>query len=482
MILPGPAVNSYDNSHLFRSRKIVSLKNMNVVSSLISKYNVPGPRYTSYPTVPFWDATPPSPLIWKEKLRSVFDETNDTDGISIYIHLPFCESLCTYCGCNTRITVNHNVESVYIDALLREWKIYLDIFKNKPRIKEIHLGGGTPTFFSPKSLEKLMKGIADLSLICPDAEFGFEAHPNSTTTEHLEILFNLGFRRLSLGIQDFDPRVQEIVNRIQPIEIVKKVTETAREIGYSSINFDLIYGLPMQKLRSVTDTINKVNLLKPDRIAFYSYAHIPWVKPGQRKFTEMDLPEDSEKRALYETGKKMFLENGYFEIGMDHFALPSDSLFISSENKNLHRNFMGYTPTYTKLLIGLGVSSISDAWGGFAQNTKIIEEYYKLIDKNELPVFKGHILNTEDLILRKHILNLMCRFETSWENEEMKTEFLNNISDRLLEFANDSLIEFSSGHVKIYEKGKPFIRNICMAFDARLWRNQPHTQIFSTTV
>lgn len=451
-------------------------------SSLISKYNVPGPRYTSYPTVPYWNNDPPTPAEWKEKVNSAFSETNKSDGISLYIHLPFCESLCTYCGCNTRVSVNHGVEQPYIDALLKEWRIYQAWFPEKPRIKEIHLGGGTPTFFSPENLEKLIQGIFQSSEICTNAEFGFEAHPNSTTESHLKTLFNLGFRRLSLGIQDFDIRVQEIVNRIQTYEKVKLVTETAREIGYSSINYDLIYGLPLQKKQSVIGTIEKVNLLKPERIAFYSYAHVPWVKPGQRRFTDMDLPADAEKRELYETGKNLLLKNGYVEIGMDHFALPQDALFIAAEKKKLHRNFMGYTPSYTKLMVGLGVSSISDAWGAFIQNAKVVEDYYKIIEKKELPIFKGHILSEEDLILRKHILNLMCRFETSWAMETTKTDFLRITQEKLGEFEKDGLINILPQGIEILEKGRPFVRNICMTFDARLWRNQPHTQIFSSTV
>ncbi len=287
---------------------------------------------------------------------------------------------------------------------------------------------------------------------------------------------------MSLGIQDFDLRVQEIVNRIQPFEKVKEVIDWARNIGYSSINFDLIYGLPLQKKQSVMDTIEKVNQLKPDRIAFYSYAHVPWVKPGQRKFTELDLPADSEKRELYETGKKLLSENGYFEIGMDHFALKNDSLFLASKNNSLQRNFRGYTPTYTKLLIGLGVTSISDSWGCFVQNAKVVEEYYNFLEKNELPFFRGHLLNEEDLILRKHILNLMCHFETSWENEEMQTAFLSDSIERMKEFEKDELIKLSPFHLQITEHGKPFVRNICMAFDARLFRNLPQTQIFSSTV
>lgn len=450
--------------------------------NLIRKYNIAGPRYTSYPTVPYWDTISPTIEQMTSSVKKSFDETNTTDGISLYIHLPFCESLCTYCGCNTRITVNHSVEEPYINALINEWKLYLKIFKDKPRIKEIHLGGGTPTFFSPDHLKKLIDGITSQAIICDNAEFSFEAHPNNTTTEHLKTLYQLGFKRLSLGIQDFDPEVQAIVNRIQTFETVEKTVTTARDIGYTSINFDLIYGLPLQTRKSVIDTINKVNLLKPDRIAFYSYAHVPWIKPGQRKFTEKDLPVDEEKRALYEIGKEKFSENDYVEIGMDHFALKTDSLYQAAEQGKLHRNFMGYTSSYTQLMVGLGVSSISDTWYAYAQNVKKVEDFYELVNNGKLPIFKGHLLNEEDLIIRTHILNCICKFETSWKKTEQQTAFIANAIHQLSELEKDKLIELTPFHLKIKKSARPFVRNVCMAFDARLSRNIPNTTIFSSTI
>lgn len=454
---------------------------MKVDNSLIKKYNVAGPRYTSYPTVPYWESSPTLDN-WKEHIKKSFEKTNQTNGISLYIHLPFCESLCTFCGCNTRITVNHKVEDPYITALLKEWKMYLDVFGDTPVIKEIHLGGGTPTFFSPQNLEVLINGIKKLSAIHPQAEFSFEAHPNSTSKEHLQALYNLGFRRLSLGIQDFDPKVQEIVNRVQSFETVEKVVNEAREIGYTSINFDLIYGLPFQTEKSVIDTIQKSKLLKPDRIAFYSYAHVPWIKPGQRMFTDLDLPKDDAKRKLYELGRELFQEAGYVEIGMDHFSLPGDSLYKSLINQTLHRNFMGYSSSYSELMIGLGVSSISDTWTCFAQNVKKVEDYYKLIGQNQIPIFRGHVLNQKDLIIRKHILNLMCKLETSWEQPYEQTQAIYDGIERLKEMQNDGLLEINQFHLKVTEKGRAFVRNICMAFDERLWKNIPTTQIFSQTV
>ena len=447
--------------------------------NLISKYNVQTPRYTSYPTVPYWEAVVDE-VQWKKSVQTSFIEGNKKDGISIYIHLPYCESLCTYCACNTRITVNHAVEAPYIVALIKEWKMYLDILQDKPLIKEIHLGGGTPTFFNVVHLQELIQTILVSSKVSANAEFSFEAHPDNTTTEHLQTLFNLGFKRVSFGIQDFDLKVQKAIHRFQSFEQVKIVVDTARAIGYNSINFDLIYGLPFQTLASVVYTINQVNLLRPDRIAFYSYAHVPWIKPGQRSFTEKDLPVDAEKRMLYETGKEMFLTAGYIEIGMDHFALPQENLSIACYNGSLHRNFMGYTPNYTKLLIGLGVSAISDSWYAFSQNAKTVEEYLVLVNKNILPVFKNHFLTDEDLILRQHILNIMCNYNTKWKKKQKHT--LSEPLTRLKYFEQDGLIELNNLNLTVTQKGKPFLRNICMCFDKRYWNKIAQTKVFSNSI
>ncbi len=452
---------------------------MPVPENLVAKYNTAAPRYTSYPTVPYWDNTPPTPSAWAETVKASFKQTNDTDGISVYIHLPFCESLCTYCGCNTRITKNHAVELPYIEAVLKEWDLYLAVFGTKPKIREIHLGGGTPTFFNAANLSRLINGILQKSGLHPEAEFSFEAHPGNTTVEHLETLYQLGFRRLSLGIQDFDPRVQFIINRIQSFEQVKEVTEHARRIGYTSINYDLIYGLPLQTLGGLIDTVQKVALLMPDRIAFYAYAHVPWIKPGQRRYTENDLPDAYLKRQLYDMGREIFTQLGYREIGMDHFALPADSLSVAEQNGRLHRNFMGYTHQYTQLLIGLGVSSISDSWFGYAQNEKTVESYLQRINAHELPLIKLHTLTDEDMLLRQHILNIMCTGQTSWNKHSSFADAMFDIIERLEPLAADGLITLDTWSLRVTPLGKRFLRNICMAFDARLWENKPATQLFS---
>jgi len=450
---------------------------------LIRKYNVPGPRYTSYPTVPFWNQATFSRQQWEDSLKQSFKESNQTEGISLYIHLPFCESLCTFCGCNKRITKRHEVELPYISAVLKEWKLYCDLFEDKPKIKELHLGGGTPTFFAPKHLEYLISGILDEAILSAEHELSFEGHPNNTTEAHLQKLFDLGFRRVSFGVQDYNKKVQKAIHRIQPFENVKKVTEVARAIGYTSIGHDIIFGLPFQTVEHIEETISKTKALMPDRIAFYSYAHTPWIKGnGQRGFDESDLPKAEEKRLQYETGKALLGEAGYVEIGMDHFALPTDSLYKAMLNKTLHRNFMGYTASKTQMMIGLGVSSISDSWYGFAQNEKNVETYYELIDKGIIPVFRGHILNEEDLIIRRHILNLMCHYETSWKPDTLKFETLIEVLKRLEEMKCDGLILTTSEGLKITEKGKPFVRNVCMAFDLLLQRSQPQKQLFSMTI
>ncbi len=451
--------------------------------SLIQKYNVAGPRYTSYPTVPYWDEAEFNTDSWKLHVQNAFNNSNSKEGISLYIHLPFCESMCTFCGCNKRITKRHDVENPYIKAVLKEWNLYCDVLVDQPVIKEIHLGGGTPTFFSPENLERLIEGLFERAIKAEEHEFSFEGHPNNTTRSHLQKLYNLGFRRVSFGVQDYAPKVQEAIHRIQPFHNVAKVTFWAREIGYTSVSHDLIYGLPFQTLEDVIDTIDKTNSLQPDRLAFYSYAHVPWLKGnGQRGFKEADLPRDDVKRKLYEEGKKRLAQNGYHEIGMDHFALESDSMFESFKDGSLHRNFMGYTSSKTELMIGLGVSSISDSWTCFAQNVKTIEEYYERLQANELPVFRGHELTEEDIIIRQHILNLMCQFHTSWNDLKMRFIELPDVILQLKEMEKDELVIISKHSLTVTEKGKPFVRNICMAFDLRLKRKVPHTELFSMTI
>lgn len=452
------------------------------MNSLVDKYNIPGPRYTSYPTVPYWNEADFTADLWRKSVIRSFSESNSEEGISIYIHLPFCEALCTFCACHKRITKQHSVEIPYLESVLKEWKLYLELFDHKPKLKELHLGGGTPTFFSPENLRTLLQGIFDTVEIAEDQEFSFEGHPNNTTKAHLQTLFDLGFTRVSFGVQDYDPKVQKAINRIQPFENVENVTNWAREIGYKGVSHDLIFGLPHQTWEAMEFTIRKTMELKPDRLAFYSYAHVPWVKGvGQRGFDENDLPSGDEKRRLYEDGKKLLEDLGYIEIGMDHFALEHDDLYQSQIQKKLHRNFMGYTSSKTQLMVGLGMSAISDSWYAFAQNVKTVEEYQKLVEEGQIPVFRGHILDAEDLNIRKHILNLMCQLETSWDLQNSFPEIENSI-EKLKEMESDGLVEISENQIKITEKGRAFTRNVAMVFDLRMLRNKPETRIFSMTI
>ncbi|WP_435416360.1 oxygen-independent coproporphyrinogen III oxidase [Polaribacter aestuariivivens] len=451
--------------------------------SLIQKYNIPGPRYTSYPTVPYWNKEGINKQDWIDSFQKSFMESNSSEGISIYIHLPFCESLCTFCACHKHITKRHEVEEEYIETVLKEWKLYVALVNEKPIIKELHLGGGTPTFFSKESLKYLMNGIFSIAEKHPNHEFSFEGHPNNTTKEQLQTLFDCGFSRVSFGVQDYNEKVQKAIHRVQPFEAVEQVTKWSREIGYTSVSHDLIFGLPFQTKEAVIHTINKTKELQPDRISFYSYAHVPWVKGvGQRGFNENDLPKNDEKRELYEIGKELFAELGYEEIGMDHFALKKDSLYKATINKTLHRNFMGYTANKTQLMIGLGMSAISDSWYAFAQNVKTVKEYQKIVNQGEIPIFRGHLLTEEDRVIRKHILNMMCHFSTSWEADNMKIKNVENHLKLLEEMEKDGLVNIHENSLSIPEKARPYVRNICMAFDFHLLENKPKTQLFSMTI
>lgn len=442
---------------------------MKSLGKLIDRYNVQVPRYTSYPSVPFWQSKPDL-ASWKVLFHESFHKHNSGSGIALYIHLPFCESLCTYCGCNKKITPDHGGEADYIQAVLGEWTLYLEMMTEVPVIRELHLGGGTPTFFSPDCLRELLDGILESARVHPQAEFSVEGHPNNTTLEHLQVLYSCGFRRLSLGVQDNDPAVQRIINRWQPFERVERVSQQAWELGYHSVNFDLIYGLPLQTLQSMQRTLEQVTALRPDRIAFYSYAHVPWKSKGQRLFDESDLPRPELKLKLYQLGKELFQESGYSDIGMDHFALPEDDLLVAWQNGTLHRNFMGYTHTNTSFLLGLGVSAISDIHTAYLQNDKELSLYYRTLKEGRFPVQIGHFMDDRDMAMRQHILDVLCGRKIQWTpceaailGEEMKTA-LNTLQQ-------DELIRLDQLSMEVTDMGRHFLRNIAAVFD--LYRREP---------
>lgn len=449
---------------------------------LLKKYDVQVPRYTSYPTVPSWTATPETSAWYSE-----ISETLNPEGSSwaLYLHLPFCENLCTFCGCNTIITKNHSQESKYIDLLLKELDLYI---QNSPQIvdrplRQIHLGGGTPTFFSATHLRQLVDGIfSRVKKTTENFEASIEIDPRRTQYDQLKVLREVGFDRVSLGVQDFNEKVQVLINRKQPYEITADITEKARRLGYRSVNFDLIYGLPQQDLESMKLTVQKTLTLRPDRIALYSLALVPWIKPAQRIFQDSDLPTVEKKRELYEEARKLFLAEGYVDIGMDHFALPTDSLVLSQQNGLLHRNFMGYTDIRTDLLLGLGVSSISESRRMFHQNEKLLPKYTEVLAQNAVPTFRGHILNSTDLVVRERILKIMTQFEIEAESLDQAKVWQENLKG----LEQDGLVEWDQKVMRVTAAGRPFVRNVCSYFDEHLQRSKTEVltdkKVYSTSI
>lgn len=445
-------------------------------SSLLPRYSQAIPRYTSYPTVPQWQAWN-SRNLWIEQIRSVVGLQHE--GIAIYIHLPFCEHLCTYCGCNKKITTNHQVEKPYIERLLKEWQLYVRELGNGLRIRELHLGGGTPTFFAPSELKQLIDGIFNLAQAHPQLEMSFEGHPNNTTLEHLQVLSELGFQRVSFGVQDLDPEVQRVINRIQPLENLVQVTQWSRSLGYESVNFDLVYGLPLQTEEKLAKTLAEVIALRPDRVAFYGYAHVPWKSRAQRLYDESHLPTPEQRVVLYEMGRKAFFEAGYEDIGMDHFALPQDGLLKALHSKTLHRNFMGYTANPSHVLIGLGVSAISDLGNAFGQNSKELAQWERLVDAGEFPIDKGLILSEEDSIRQRLIVQMSCLGEV----ELPKTWAFSPHQQALLaQMLSDELLILEGNHLALTATGKLFTRHACSLFDAYLTPENTLIRQFSQAV
>lgn len=444
--------------------------------NLLEKYDIPVPRYTSYPTVPFWSENPTTEQ-WLESLRASL--TKDSSW-SMYIHIPFCENLCTFCGCNSTITKNHSVEQGYVDSVLKEWVTYLN---NVPGLKEtpmkqLHLGGGTPTFLSVESLNYLLTNIfSPLTNFDKDCERSIEVDPRFTYVEQLACLREFSFNRVSLGVQDFSEHVQGLINRYQTFEQTKEITDAARKLGFTSVNFDLIYGLPDQTPEIISYTLDKTLELMPDRIALYSFALVPWIKPAHRKFTDEQVPKGADKRKLYEIARERLLAAGYKEIGMDHFSLKDDELALGDKNKTLHRNFMGYTPFKTDALLGLGVSAISESKNCYHQNDKVLANYETKVSKDKIPTFRGHLLDDQDLKYRELILELM----TSWE-VTLDQDTLDNVSSLLSPLVEDKIIDITDTKITVADDGKAFIRNICMAFDKRMQAKKPVERIFSQSM
>lgn len=449
-----------------------------LVANLFNKYDVPAPRYTSYPTVPYWNDSPSSEE-WLGFLNKNFQEDSKTPW-AMYVHIPYCESLCTFCGCNTSITRNHDREQPYVERLLKEWSLYKEkvpsITKNP--LNHIHYGGGTPTFLSADHLAQLTRGLMENSLVDYEHfEGSIEVDPRRTKKDQLKALRELKFNRISLGVQDFNPETQRLIHRIQPFEMTKRITEESRELGYESVNFDLIYGLPAQTMATVEEMMKLTLQLRPDRIALYSLAIVPWIKPAQKLFKDEDLPHGEEKRKLYELSRQCLLDEGYVEIGMDHFALPEDALSVALKNKTLHRNFMGYADRRTQVMLGLGVSSISETPECFHQNEKKLPVYEKFLDEEQIPTLRGHKLTQEDLFSREQILKFMTLGEIALEQGQAE-----DLKSFLKEMMADGLVEIDDSAMKMTDLGHPFLRNACMALDQRLRKDSPGKQVFSKSL
>lgn len=447
------------------------------IQSLIKKYDAPVPRYTSYPTVPYWNETPTHER-WTTHLSSTLSQKDST--WSLYLHIPFCETLCTFCGCNTAITKDHKKEQPYVDTLIAEFDLYL---KQVPQLtqrpcRQIHLGGGTPTFLSPSELTRLLSALtSQINKDQSEFEGSVEVDPRRTTVEQLKAMYDCGISRISLGVQDFNPEVQKLVNRIQPFEMTKKITQEARNLGFKSVNFDLIYGLAKQTLESFGPTIDQTLLLQPDRIALYSFALVPWIKPAQRLFKDEDLPSPNLKRSLYEMARQKLIQGGYLEIGMDHFARPDDGLAKALKNKKLHRNFMGYTDQKTDVLLGIGVSSISETPDSFHQNEKVLNLYEDKIKSGSIATFRGHVLTEEDKQDRRQILQFMTQSEVQLFDYQIQ-----DAHSFLKEMIDDGLVELRGSTLKLTDLGRPFLRNACLLFDRRYRTQKPEVKTFSQSI
>ena len=443
-------------------------------NDLIKKYNRPAPRYTSYPPVPYWTKSP-TEAEWISHLKTSYDQTT---GVDLYVHVPFCERLCYYCGCNRTITKNHSIEEPYLQTLLKEWKIYKEKLGFVPKVNSLHFGGGTPTFLSAENLARLMNALLENK---SESFIGsVEIDPRTVRLEHFGVFKQFGIQRVSMGIQDFNVNVQRSINRMQSPELVSKLVQQLRDLKFDSINFDLIYGLPNQTVETIKETFEIVKSLKPDLIAFYSYAHLPDKIKNQKLIKEEELPSPEVKRELYLAGKKILEESGYVEIGMDHFALPGSSLHQAMIDKNLHRNFMGYVDKKSNILIGLGPTSISDSSLSFVQNAKDNETYEKLIKEGKSPFTSGHTHSPADLLIQRLILDLMCQ-QVMNLNQKKDIPFWNEIEQELSSFEEDGLLEIFNDKLEIKAQGKGFIRNIALSFDFH-YRTRTTSAKFSQSI
>jgi oxygen-independent coproporphyrinogen III oxidase len=451
---------------------------------LLDKYNVPGPRYTSYPTAPEW-----RPDFGPAEMRSALEQSNRETSprpLSLYMHLPFCEHLCLYCGCNTVINRDHGVAIPYLADLEREIERFAERLDPGRAVEQFHWGGGTPTYLSPQQMEDLFGAARSRFRFDPNAEIGVEVDPRVTTPEHISRLRRLGFNRLSLGIQDFDPLVQATVRRVQPFEATNALFQQSRGEGFESINVDLIYGLPHQTVDLFTRTLDRVIEMSPDRIAVYSYAHVPWLKKQQAAFARF-IPEGRAKFELFAAGLRQLTSAGYRFIGFDHFARPTDELCVAQEERTLARNFQGYTTHSGCDLLGLGVSAISGIGRAYAQNFRDLVSYTRRIGDGDFATMRGIRLTDDDILRREVILRILChgRLRAREIEREFGIDFERYFADessRLEDLERDGLVERRPGEISVTLLGRIFLRVVGMVFDAYLRRREGDAPLFSKTV
>jgi oxygen-independent coproporphyrinogen-3 oxidase len=439
---------------------------------LLRRYNVAGPRYTSYPTAPVWSEGI-GPGDYEALLRDSA-RSPDPAPLSLYLHLPFCEKLCYFCGCTVVITGReHGLEDAYLETLTRE----IDWVSERAggarrRVVQLHLGGGTPTYFAPERLERLVRGLRERFSFAEDAEVGVEVDPRVTTSEHLAVLARSGFNRLSMGVQDFDPRVQQAINRIQPFEATRDLVEEARRRGFSSVNMDLIFGLSFQTPESFSATIDRVLEISPDRLAVYSYANVPWMKKHQRVL-EPHLPDERTKFEIFRTALERFCEAGFEYIGMDHFARPEDELARARRDRTLHRNFQGYTTKAGTDLLGVGMSAIGSVGDAYVQNARDLAPWRAAVSRGGTATFRGFRLSADDRLRRTVIGNMLCHGVVVKSEIERQfgiafDETFADALERLRPCADDDLVDLLPDEVRATEIGRVFLRNLAMPFDAYL--------------
>ena len=453
--------------------------------SLLRKYDRPGPRYTSYPTAPLFTET-----FTAEDFRDEIRSTNTpatTSDVSLYFHFPFCDTLCYFCGCTMMVTRDRSRIEEYNRYLGKEMDLIAPSIGEHRRVVQLHWGGGTPTHLSPEQIVSIGRTIRSSFRLDPGAEMSVEVDPRELRREHLEALREVGFTRMSMGVQDFDPAVQEAVNRVQPESMTAEVYGWARALNFTSVNMDLIYGLPFQRPETFERTLRRTIEFGPERIAVFNYAHVPWLKPHQKLIKESDLPTPDQKLELLKMAIELFCANGYEYIGMDHFARPTDELAVAQKQKTLYRNFQGYSTKADADLYGFGMSSISHFATVYAQNTKVLPDYYRALDAGRLATRVGYRM-TDDDRLRKHvIMRLMCDLELDVRAVEEKfgIDFAATFASSLKALAPleaDGLVEITQDRIKIAGTGRLLLRNIAMCFDAYLESMAKTKPIFSRTV